>query len=214
MVDIANVERYYSILLRCIHRTVDLHAVDGHQLLHAVTGEFLLVLLDGIKADSIDIFDGLSQSVGSHIVGCASLELEWQALKSGLLPSHLVNHLAATLIGRQLLQPFFLTIQHADAGWSVHLMSAESKEVAIHRLNIYLEVWRTLGTIHQHGDVVGVGYLDYLLYRIYRSQHVAYVGHANYLGLGGDELLQLIDTQDTIVGNGDVLYHNATFHGL
>ena len=84
MVDIANVELYYSILLRCIHRTVDLHAVDGHQLLHAVAGEFLLVLLDGIKTDGFDIFDGFCQSVGSYIIGCASLELEWQALKSGL----------------------------------------------------------------------------------------------------------------------------------
>ena len=93
-------------------------------------------------------------------------------------------------------------------------MSAEGKEVAIHGLYIYLKMGRTLGTIYQHGDVVGVGYLDNLVNGVNGAQHITYVGHANYLGLGSNQLLQLVDAQDTIIGNGDVLYHNATFHGL
>ena len=83
-------------------RAVDMHIGDGLQLLHAVAGEFLLVLLDGVKADGIDIFYRFCQSVGGHIVGCAGLKLKRQTLKGGLLPRHLVNHFSPTLIRRQL----------------------------------------------------------------------------------------------------------------
>ena len=79
-----------------------MHPINSHQLFHAVAGELLLVLLDGVKADGIDIFYRFCQSVGGHIVGCASLELKRQTLKGGLLPRHLVNHFSPTLIRRQL----------------------------------------------------------------------------------------------------------------
>jgi hypothetical protein len=45
-------------------------------------------------------------------------------------------------------------------------MATEGKEVAIHRLNVYLKVGCTLGAIYQNGDAVLVGYLDNLFYGI------------------------------------------------
>ena len=85
VVDITDVETHDRIFLRCILRAVDLHAFDGLELLHAVAGELMLMLLDSLEADGLDIVDGLRESVSSHIVGRASLKLEGQALEGGLL---------------------------------------------------------------------------------------------------------------------------------
>ena len=142
------------------------------------------MLLDGLKADGIDIFDSFGKSVGGYIVRSSSLEFKGQALEGGLLPRYLINHLTTTLIGRQLLQPLLLAIQHANASRSVHLMSAEGKEVAVHRLNIHLEVGCTLSTIHQHRDSMFMGRLDNLLYRINRPKHITYMRYAHQLRLG------------------------------
>ena len=101
-----------------------------------------------IEADGIDIVDGFCQSVGGHEIGRTSLELKGQAFEGGLLPRHLVDHLTPTLIRWQFLQPFLLAIKHANARGAIHLMSAEGKEVTVHRLHVHLEVRSTLGTVH------------------------------------------------------------------
>ena len=93
-------------------------------------------------------------------------------------------------------------------------MSAKGEKVAIHRLNIHLEMRCTLGSIHQYGDIVGVSYLDNLLNRINCSKYVAHMGHADDLGLLRDQPFQLIEAEQTIIGNRDMLHHNATLHGL
>ena len=172
------------------------------------------MLLDGVEAQRLDILDGLGESVGGHIVGRSCLKLKGQALEGGTLPRHLVDHLATTLIGRQLFEPLLLAIEHANARRSVHLMSAESEEVAIHGLNVDLEVGCALGSIHQNGDAMGVGYLDDLFNGIDGAQNVAHMGHTDNLGLIGDERFELIQTQDTIIGNGKMLHDDASFHGL
>ena len=80
-----------------------MHAVDGLQLLHAVARQLLLVSLDVVETDALHVVDGRCQTVGGHIVGRAGFKLERQALEGRPLPRHLVNHLATSLIGRQLL---------------------------------------------------------------------------------------------------------------
>ena len=186
MVNIAHVKAHHRISHNgdcpfCEGWPIDFDAIDGLKLLHAVVCQLLLMLLDGLKAKGRDILDGLSQSVGSYIVGRARLELKRQALKGGFLPSYLVDHLASALIGRQFLQPFLLAIEYTDARWSVHLMAAKGKEIAIHRLYIYLKMRGALCTIHQNGDAMLVGCLDNLLYRIHRAQHITYMRHADQL---------------------------------
>ena len=65
---------------------------------------------DVVDADVLNIFYGRCQSVCSHIVWCASLKLEWQALESGFFEAHTFNHFATTLIRRQFVEPLFLSI--------------------------------------------------------------------------------------------------------
>ena len=168
-----------------------------------------------IEADGIDIFDGLGQSVSSHIVGRACLELKGQTLEGGLLPRHLVDHLAPTLIRRQFLQPLLLAIEHTDARRSVHLMTAEGKEIAVHRLHVYLEVRSTLGTVHQDWDAMLVSRLDDFLHGIHRSQDIADMGNADDLRPLRDVCFDVIATNQTsIIRYRQMLHHNPPLHRL
>ena len=137
------------------------------------------MLLDSIKANGIYIFNSLSQSVSSYVIRGSGLELEWQTLKCGLLPCNLINHLATALIWGQFLEPLLFSIEHTNACRTVHLMTAEGKEVAIHCLNIHLEVRRALGSINQNGDIMRVGNFYYLLNGINCTKHIAHVGHTD-----------------------------------
>ena len=60
-------------------------------------------------------------------------------------------------------------------------MTTKGKEVAVHSQHIHLEMRCTLGTIHQNGDAVLVGYLNNFLYRVYRAQHIADMRYADQL---------------------------------
>ena len=93
-------------------------------------------------------------------------------------------------------------------------MTAKGKEVAVHCLHIYLEVWGALGTIHQHRDAVSMSRLDNLAYRIYCTQHIAHMSHTDELGTRRDKLLQLVEAQQAIISDGDMLYHNTSLHRL
>ena len=93
-------------------------------------------------------------------------------------------------------------------------MTAESEKVAIHGLHIHLEVRRALGTVNQNRDAVLMGNLDNLLDGINGSQHIADMSHTDDLRLFSNHRLQHVQTQNTIIGNGQVLYNDAPFHCL
>ena len=101
MVNIAHEEGHNGILL--LGLSEETNVGNSTELLHAVTREFLLVRLNVLHAQRLNIVDGCSQSVSSHIVGCTSFKLQGQLLEGSFLPAHLVNHLATALIGRHLL---------------------------------------------------------------------------------------------------------------
>ena len=62
-------------------------------------------------------------------------------------------------------------------------MTTEGEEVAIHGLNIDLEMRCALGSIHHDGDTMRMGYLDDLFNRVDRAQHIADMGDAYQLRL-------------------------------
>ena len=93
-------------------------------------------------------------------------------------------------------------------------MTTEGEEITVHGLHINLEVRRTLCSVNRDGNAVSMGYSDDFLNRIHCAQHIADMGHTDDLGLISDKRFELIHTEDTIVGNGKMLYDNASFHGL
>ena len=84
-----------------------------------------LVLMCGnvVKSQFVDVVDGLCQRGDAYIVGRACLEFERQFGKRGLVERHMTYHLASTLIGRQLLEPLALAIEHSHTRWPIHLVT-------------------------------------------------------------------------------------------
>ena len=169
-----------------------MHIGNGLEVLHAVFRQLLLMALDGIEADGFDVVDGFGETVGGNIVRGTGLELKGQSLEGGLLPRHLVNHLASTLIWWKLFEPFLFAIEHTDARGTVHLMAAESEEVAVHRLHVNLEMGSTLGAIDHHGDAMGMGDLGNLGDRVYGSEDITDMGDADELGAFGKACCDVI----------------------
>ena len=93
-------------------------------------------------------------------------------------------------------------------------MAAEGEEIAVHRLNIHLEVRRTLSPIHHDGDIMGMRHLNHLLHRIHRSKHIAHMGYTDDFSPFRNQRFQLIETKLAIIRNGDMLHFNPPFHRL
>ena len=199
VVDVAYEERNDGILaLRCAE---DAYALDLGEPPHGVLRQLIFVPLDVVHAQGRNIVDGLRQPVGGHIVGRSCLELERKMLEHSALEAHALNHLSPTLIRRQAVEPVFLAIKHADSRRAVHLVTAESEEVAVHRLHVYREVGRALGAVNHHGNAMFMGDAYDFVHRIDRSEHVADVRHANNLRPFGKQLLVFVEHKFAPVGH-------------
>ena len=187
MMDGPHLETYYSIVKGGIFGTENLHAWDFHHALHGIGGEVTFVSLDGIEAYGTDVVDGTSESCGGNVVGRASLELVGEVVEGGALERDGLYHLAAAHVGRDAVEPLFLAVEYADACGAVYLMSTESEEVAVEVLYIHLEVGRTLCSVNEDRDIVGVGYADDVLDGVDGAQDVADVGEREDTGAWCDE---------------------------
>ena len=83
MMNVANEKTDYGILVFGL--TENPHSIDGFHLLHAISSEFLLMLLDVVHAQSRDVINGCGKSVGGDIIGVPRLELERKFLENSLL---------------------------------------------------------------------------------------------------------------------------------
>ena len=92
-----------SVEVGILRNAIKVHTLDGLQLSDGIFRERFFVDLDGIHADSRHIIERLGQSVGGDIVGGSGLKLQRGLLKCGAFKTNMGNHLAATLIRRQLL---------------------------------------------------------------------------------------------------------------
>ena len=141
--------------------------------------------------------------MSSHIVRCSCFKLKRKSLEGCLFKAHRFNHLSPTLIWRHAVEPLFFTVKHANTCWSVHLMTTECEEVAIHILYVYSEMRGALGTIHQHRNAVFMGNTYHLLYGIDRTEHIADVGNTDNFGLFREQLLVFFHHQHTVIGHRD-----------
>ena len=65
-----------------------------------------------------------------------------------------LDHLSPAHVRRHRIQPFLLSIQHARAGSTIHLVPGESIEVAVQLLDIDFCVDTPLRAVHEHRNVV------------------------------------------------------------
>ena len=124
------------------------------------------------------------------------------------------NHLAATLIRRQLLQPRFFAIEHANACGSIDFMTTEHKEIAIHLLHIDLEMGCALRPINHHGNGIFMGNADDFVYRIDGAQHIAYLRNADDFGALVDHVAQRLHVHSPVIVHRNHAQHDAFSRGL
>ncbi len=126
----------------------------------------------------------------------------------------MANHLATSLIGRQLLQPFLLAIKHAHTRGAIYFMSTKYIEITIHLLHVYTEMGCALGSIHQDRNIMSMGYTDDITYGIYRSQYIADMGDTYETSPWRKERLKAIKIECSIFMNGDDLEFYSFLVGL
>ena len=88
-------------------------------------------------------------------------------------------------------------------------MTTESKELAIQILYIDLEMRCALSSIHHHGHIMLMSYLDHLFHRIHRTEHIAYLGNTDNLGTFVEQTGEFIDVYFSFFVNRDNTDGNA-----
>ena len=152
--------------------------------------------------------------MGSNIVGSACLKLKRQFFEYGLLECNTLNHLSPTLIRWQAVEPRFLAIKHTDTCRTIHLMSAEYKELTVNILHIHTEMGSTLRSIYKHRGTMFMGNAGDFLHWINRTKDIAHMGNAHQLGaLVKHSLVGIHINVATFVHRNDT-YGNATLGSL
>ena len=159
--------------------------------------------IDIVHTQSGYVGQRVSQTGSRYIIGSSGFELIRKLVECGALETDILNHLTATHIRRQAVEPFFLAIKHTDTRRTVDLMSAECKEIAIQILHVYRKVRGTLGTVYQHGDSVVMSRTNHLFHGIYCTEHIAHVGDAHQTGALVKQLFVFVQTELAFVGNGN-----------
>ena len=210
MVDVAHKKGDNAPLFGSL--TEDAHAGDFLQATSCVLSQIVLVGGNAVHAKGRNVIKCAGQTCGADVVGRAGFELEGQLVERGALEGDVLNHLAAALVGGQAVEPVFLAVEHADARGTVDLVAGEDVEVGVERLHVDGHVGDALGTVHQHGDAVGMGGGYHFAHGVHRAEDVADVRHADEARAVGEEPLVFIQQQLAAVVHGDDAELDALAH--
>ncbi len=95
-------------------------------------------------------------------VARAGLEARGRRLVDGLLEGDVLDHVAAALPGRRVIEHVRLAVQRADAGRARRPCGRRKQTVAVELLHVDAHVRDRLRAIDQHARAVAMGHLDHL----------------------------------------------------
>ena len=180
----------------------DLQSVNLQKLLGGILQQCLFPSGDHPQPDAIDVLDGRLQSDDVAHRRRARLELVGQFVVGGVGESDGLDHLAAALVRRHLIEPLFFPIQHAHSHGGVHFVSREAVEVAVEGLHINRKMPGRLRAIHQHGDAFRMGFPDDLRHRVDGAEGVGDVVDGHETGLFVQQTVQFLHAQHASVVEG------------
>src|SRR5580704_3462181 len=128
-------------------------------------------------ADPLDIIERSPEPDRLHNRRCASLKAMWRMVIGDRRLRDLLDHLAATLIGRQPFEEFALPVEDADSCRAINLVPGKNIEVDVEVTHVDVEMHRPLRTVYEHGDPSLVRDSYYVLYRGRGPENV---GHLRY----------------------------------
>ncbi|MNT27859.1 hypothetical protein D3C72_1635100 [compost metagenome] len=98
-----------------------------------------------------------------------------------------------------MLQQRLTTVENADTGRPIQLVTGKYVEITIQRLHINPLVHDRLRTVNQHLQTGSFGLRRNFLHRIDRAQHVGNLSQRQQFGGGIDQSRQLRHIQRTIL---------------
>ena len=107
--------------------------------------------------EGLQVPHGRAQSERAGDVRRAGLETLGDPAEGRALEGHLLDHVAAPLVGRHRLQQPGPSPQHADPGRAEDLVAGEGVEVATQRAHVHREMGCGLGTVDEDGDSARLG---------------------------------------------------------
>jgi hypothetical protein len=138
----------YASLFLC--RADDAQPRNLLQSRGGVGQEHMFVARDIDNADTIKIMDGRAQANRVSYVSRAGLKSLRRRLIEHLLEGDILNHVAAALPWRHLIQHLGLTKNHANARRRKDLVPGKDIEIAIDGSHVHAHVRDSLRAIHQH----------------------------------------------------------------
>ena len=190
-------------------RTIDGKARQRAEAIEGTMHKSGLVSANGVHTQSSDIVEGTSRGDGADVVGRTRLELIGQLIEGGASEADTGYHLATALIGRHLLQPALLTVEHAHARRTIDLMGAEGVEVAVELLHIDGHVRSRLSSVDGHRHAVSVGHTDDVGHGIDRAEDIAHMSHGDEARALTEQRAESVKVELALVGDGDDTDDNA-----
>ena len=100
-----------------------------------------------------------------------------------------LDHLAAAVEGRELVEQLLATPQHADARRAADLVAGEDQEVAVDGLDVDRELRRGLRGVDHREGAERLGARHQVDDRVDRAEHVGHPGEGDDLGVLVDQLV-------------------------
>ena len=163
-------------------------AVDSRQAAGGVVQEFVLVGGDPLPAEGRDVVERCPEADRVGDVGRAGLELgRWLGV-GRVGEGHILDHVAATLPGRERPLSFLRHEHGADAGGAEDLVAREHVEVAADPPHVHRKVRHALGPVDEHAGAAGLRHAGHQLHRQDRAEAVGGVRDRDHLRERREEL--------------------------
>ena len=175
---------------------------NGAQRVCGIFEQGMLISGDGRNPHTDQIIDRRPEPDHSGDIRSARFKFLRGVLISGLLESHVPNHMAAALPWRHCLEQRRFSIERSDARGPKDFVSREYEEISVERLDIDRQMWRRLCAIHQHRHPTSVSQCDDFFDWIDGPERVGNMSHGDKLGSRAEQLWELLEDQFTAVIKG------------
>src|SRR5690606_35594092 len=121
----------------------------------------------------------------------------------GFLKADALDHLAATLPGRHVVEQGFAPVQYADTGRPEQLVRGEYIEVAVQRPHIRLQMRHRLGTVEQREGALRTRRPNQVRHRVDGAEYVGYMGQGQNPGARVELCVKTVQIQLAGIVDGD-----------
>ena len=117
------------------------------ELFGGIMKKFVFIASNCIKTNGVHIVYCFTKGNSTTDIRGTCFKLMRQIRIGGFLEGNFVDHFPTTLVGRQLIEPFFFTIKHANTRWSTEFMCRSGVEIDVEFFEVGFDMPTGLCTI-------------------------------------------------------------------